>query len=538
MSAARPIAVFTLMFALGAAANPLVDAAGDGNGREAAALLSGGSDANASGEDGTTALHWAAYHDDVDLARALIGAGARADVVNDYGSTPLAEAAAIGNPEMIGLLLDAGAVVDRANADGETPLMVISRTSRVEAARLLIAAGADVNRAESWRGQTPLMWAAAQGQPGMIRLLLEAGAEPDVRSTTNDWPRQVSGESRRMYRPTGGLTPMLFAAREGCTECVEALLEGGADPDMPNPDNVTPLFMAIDNGHLDAAKVLIEAGANVNRWDWWGRTPLFAAVDQHAVPAGGRADRRSADETLPLSIIELLLAHGANPDLQLKMSAPYRSIVDDRGCDSMLKTGMTPLLLAAKTFDVEVMRTLLAAGANFDLPNQDGVLPIHAAAGLGSSSCDPRGYGPGIPHYETADVQQASIAALGVLLEAGADVNAQAPQVSGVDGGGRIGGSRTVGRAGQTALHGAVTWGWNDVVRFLVEQGARVDIADAGGRTPYDTAVGGGQRGRGDSDTSQSGTAALLLELCAAQAGCDADALGQSGDGFPRGSAR
>ena len=509
------------LLSLARAASALVDAAGDGETDAAMALLADGADPNARSEDGTSALHWAAYHDDLELARALVAAGATADVVNEYGSTPLSEAAAIGNPRTIALLLDAGADVDRANADGQTPLMIVARTSKVEAAQLLIDAGADVNRAERWRGQTPLMWAAAQGQPAMIRLLLESGAEPDVRSTANEWPRQVSGEPRRMYRPTGGLSPLLFAAREGCTECVAALLGGGASPDFANPDNVTPLFIAIDNGHMDAAKVLIDAGANVNKWDWWGRTPLFAAVDQNAIPSGGRADRRSADATLPIEIIRLLLEAGANPDLQLKMSTPYRSIVDDRGCDSMLKTGMTPLLLAAKTFDAEAMRPLLESGANFDLPNQDGILPIHAAAGLGSSSCDPRGYGPGIPHYETADVEDASIAALRVLIEAGADVNAQAPVVSAVGGGGRFGGSRT----GQTALHGAVTWGWNDVVQFLVDQGARIDVADAGGRTPYDTAVGGGQRGRGDSDGAQSETAALLLELCAEQAGCDAGTL-------------
>lgn len=518
--AKRIVAIVALLAACGASAEALVQAASD-DGKAALALLSDGADANARGEDGTTALHWAAYRDDVELARALIAAGADADVVNDYGSTPLSEAAEIGNPKMIRLLLGAGADAERANADGETPLMVVSRTNGVEAARLLVDAGADVNRAETWRGQTPLMWAAAQSEPAMVRFLLESGAEPNVRSTANEWARQVSGESRRMYRPKGGLTPLLFAAREGCADCIEALLEGGADPDLTNPDNVTPLFIAIDNSHMDAAKVLIESGANLDKWDWWGRTALFAAVDQHAVPGGGRADRRSADETLPIEIIDLLLAHGANPDLQLKMSAPYRSIVDDRGCDSMLKTGMTPLLLAAKTFDVAAMQPLLEAGANFSLPNQDGVLPIHAAAGLGSSSCDPRGYGPGIPHYETADVQQASIAALRVLIDAGADVNAQAPEVSGVGGGGRFGGGRT----GQTALFGAVTWGWNDVVRFLVDQGARIDIADANGRTAYDTAIGGGRRGRGDSDEGQSETAALLLELCARQAGCDADAL-------------
>ena len=160
-----------------------------------------------------------------------------------------------------------------------------------------------------------------------------------------------------------------------------------------------------------------------------------------------------------------------------------------------------------------------AAGARLDLPNQDGVIPILAAAGLGSSSCDPRGYGTGIPHYETADVQQASIAALQMLIDAGASVNSQAPSLS--VGGSRFGGRRT----GQTALHGAVGWGWNDVVRFLVAEGARIDLADSTGRTAYDAALGGGGgRGRGGGG-GQSATALLLLDLCAAQAGCDVAAL-------------
>jgi ankyrin repeat protein len=246
---------------------------------------------------------------------------------------------------------------------------------------------------------------------------------------------------------------------------------------------------------------------------------LWAAVDQNRIPAGGRADRRTADATLPIDIIDLLLDRGANPDLQLKLPPPYRSIVDDRGCDSMLTTGMTPLLLAAKTFDAEAMRPLLAAGANFNLPNQSGVLPIAAAAGLGSSSCDPRGYGGGIPHYETADVEQASIAALQVLIDAGADVNAQGPAVSST--GARFGGRSS----GQTALHGAINWGWTDVIRFLVDNGARIDLRDSQGRTVYETAIGGGRRGRGDSDVNQGEIATLLRELCAARADCEVDAL-------------
>lgn len=512
-----PFCVIVLQ-ATAIAASPLVDAASDDDDTTALRLLDEGQAANDVSEDGTTALHWAAYHDNVALAEALIAAGADPNVVNDYGSTPLAEAASNGNPAMISLLLDAGADVEHANPDGQTALMIVARTNKLDAARLLIEAGADVNRAETWRGQTPLMWAAAQSQPAMIRLLMQHGAEPDVRSMANEW-RQVSAESRRMYRPTGGLTPMLFAAREGCAECLEALIEGGANPDFANPKNVTPLVMALDNAHMDAAKVLIDAGANVNKWDWWGRNPLWAAVDQNRVPAGGRADRLTPDETLPIEIIELLLARGANPDLQLKLPPPYRSIVDDRGCDSMLTTGMTPLLLAAKTFDVEAMQPLLEAGADYNLPNQSGVLPIAAAAGLGSSSCDPRGYGGGIPHYETADVQDASIAALKVLIDAGADVNAQGPVVSAT--GARFGGRSS----GQTALHGAINWGWKDVVTFLVENGARLDARNAEGRTVFETALGGGRRGRGDSEVDQGEMATFLRELCAAQADCSVESL-------------
>src|SRR5690606_32227454 len=320
------------------AATSLVDAASAQERATALALLAEGVDPNARSPDNTTALHWAAYHDDVELARRLVAAGADVNAVNDYGPFPLAQAASVGNPAMIELLLEAGADVEAANADGQTALMIVARTSKVEAARRLIAAGADVNRAEQWREQTPLMWAAAQGQPGMIRLLLEHGAKPDVRSAINDWV-QVSSESRRMYRPDGGLTPLLFAAREGCAECARALVEGGADPDFTDPRNVTALFLAIDNTHFDTAKYLIEAGANVNKWDWWGRTPLFAAVDQTTTPAGGRADRATVDETSALEIVELLLKHGADPDIGLKLFAPYRSIPDDRGCDSMLTTG-------------------------------------------------------------------------------------------------------------------------------------------------------------------------------------------------------
>ena len=161
-----------------------------------------------------------------------------------------------------------------------------------------------------------------------------------------------------MYRPFGGLTPLLFAAREGCLECVRALVEAGANVDLPDPKGVTPLFLAIDNFHFDTAALLIEAGANPNKWDWWGRTPLYSAVDVNTLPHGGRADRRSVDTTTSTEIIELLLEAGAWPNVQLKLLPPYRHIGDDRGCDLMLVTGTTPLLRAAKTFDTAAIELL------------------------------------------------------------------------------------------------------------------------------------------------------------------------------------
>jgi len=470
-------------------------------------------DVNAPGPDGTTALHWAVYHGNVELVERLLAAGAHADMRNEFGSTPIAEAATVGDARILAALLNAGAHPDTPGPDGQTPLMVVARSSNVDAARVLLEAGADINAREGWREQTALMWAAAQRQPEMVSLLIDHGAEVDARSAVNDWPRQVTAEPRRMYRPFGGLTPLMFAAREGCAQCAQHLIDGGADVDLADPKNVTPLFLAVDNFHFDTAKVLIEAGANPNKWDWQGRTPLYSAVDVNTLPRGGRPDRPSTDETPAIEIIRMLLEAGANVNAQLKMYPLWRHIGDDRGCDSMLTTGATALLRAAKTFDVEAMRVLIEHDAMLELPNDGGITPLMAAAGFGSVECDPRGYGGGIPQYLSADVEQASIRALEVLLEAGADVNARTTS-------GRAGALA----AGRTALYGAAFWGWNDVVEFLVANGARIDNADDTGLTAVDSALGrAGGHGRGSTIEVFDDTAQLLAQLCDRDASCDLD---------------
>lgn len=496
----------------GVAAQDLVDAAERGDSAAALELISKGEDVNEAAADGTTALHWAVYYEDLALAEQLIAAGAAVDVTNDYGSSPVSEAAIAGNAAIMQALLEAGADPNQRNADAQTPLMVVARSANVEVARLLIEHGADVNATETWRGQTALMWAAAQRQPEMVALLVEHGADVDARSVINDWARQVSAEARRHYRPTGGLTPLLLAAREGCLECARHLLDGGADVSLADPDNVTPLFLAIDNLHFDTAKLLLERGANPNRWDRWGRSPLYSAVDMNTVPAGGRPDRPSLDETTALDMIELLLEAGANPNVQIKMTQPYRSIVDDRGCDRMLnQPGPTPLLRAAKAFDTEAMQLLIEHGALIELPNDDGLTPFMAAAGLGSVECDTRGPSGRIPQYYDEDIEQQSLAALELLLEAGADIHART----------RIKGGRST-LEGQTALHGAAFWGWNDVVEFLVSHGARIDAVDANGMTPVDAALGrAGGNGRGNRIDVFEDTAELLRALCARQPDCE-----------------
>src|SRR5688500_8899487 len=156
-----------------AAQSSLVDAAREGERAEALGLLAERADPNQREADGTTALHWAVHHDDVELVTKLLAAGANVAAANDYGSTPMSEACVVENVAILAALLDGGANVDSPNAEGQTALMVVARGGNTEAARLLLARGANINARETRKGQTALMWAVAQSHPVMVRLLLE-----------------------------------------------------------------------------------------------------------------------------------------------------------------------------------------------------------------------------------------------------------------------------------------------------------------------------------------------------------------------------
>jgi uncharacterized protein len=468
----------------------LVDAVKAGNRQAAIALIEKHADVNTPESDGSTALLWAAHNNDADLVDQLLKAGADAKARNQFGATPMSEAAFVGNVGMMGALLQAGADPDSPSADGQTPLMEVARTDNVSAAKLLLEHGAHVDARESQMEQTALMWASAESQPAMVRELIAHGGDVNAHSRINEDLPQVSSEPRAQHLSYGGFTPLLYATREGCLSCVQSLVEGGAKLNLPDPEGVTPLIMAITNAHFDTAAYLISKGANPNKWDWWGRSPLYCAVDMNTIPHGGRADGPSLDETTPLQIIQQLLDAGANPNLQLKLLPPYRSVGADRGVDQMLTIGTTPLLRAAKAMDAPAIQLLLAKGALPNLPNVRGFTPTMAAAGLGSVDADTRGY------YTTPDVQKRSIASLELLLAAGGEIN-------GID------------FRGQTPLHGAAFWGWNEVVQFLVDHHADLNAKDLKGKTPIDSAMGraGGNSRGGQRIDVHEDTAELLRKL-------------------------
>jgi uncharacterized protein len=472
-----------------AATPELVQAVKSGNHDRALALLEQKADARAAEADGTTALHWAVRQDDVDLADRLLKAGADPKAANRYGITPLYLAAVNGSARMIARLLEAGADPNEVGTEGETVLMTVARGGHVDAAKVLLDAGAKVDAREQWHGQTALMWAAAEGHPDMIGELLAHGADVNAASNVETWERQVTAEPRQKWLPPGGLTPLLFAARENCLKCLPVLIKGGANINATTPDGISAAVLALINGHYDVAGALAEAGIDPNLADYTGRTALYAAIDFNTMPNSNRPPPPNVIENKlsALDVARVLLEHGADPNARLKSLPPYRAKLD-RGNDMMLGAGTTPFLRAAKAGDLPAMKLLLEHGADAALaPTRSGITPLMAAAGLGTTEQDTTG------RFKT---QAQAIAAIQLLLDRGADVNAKAND-------------------GRTALHGAALQGYDDVIEFLASKGADLTAKDNKGFTALDTALGreGGFGFSGREGVVRESTAQLLRKL-------------------------
>ena len=464
--------------ALGQSSDALADLIRAGNRKAALDRIRTGADVNAPQPDGTRPIHWAVYKVDYELIGALLAKKARVDVVNEFGSTPLAEAVKLADARMVKMLLDAGAGVDRADGSGQTALMLAIKTGELPLVEMLVKGGANVSAVEQFQHQTPLMWAvtASKHAAEMTKLLLAKGASVTARALYTDWPNQLSSEPRGQYRPVGGLTALLYAARNGCFDCVTALIGAGADVNVPTPEGVTPLMISLDNDHNDVATLLLDRGANPHVADWWGRTALWIVVDRKGSLSGARGGRGAAATPRGsgpagshMAIINRLLAADVDVNAELNMHRPSRGGNSGRFADRQLSTGSTALHRATEAGDMEVIRSLLARGANPNI-NGMGFTPFLVAAGVTPGVVG----GAGAPNTTLLDL----------MIQHGADVNTQVTGTKSYSM--RISYNPPPNKEGTSALHGAVQAGRTDMVRYLLEKGATPELVDANGRKPID----------------------------------------------------
>lgn len=544
----RSLSILGLVLALtvGASASiaesPIADAAARGDREAVRSLLKNAADVNAAQGDGMTALHWAAMNGDAELAQMLIVAGANVKATTRLGTyTPLYLAAQQGHANVIQALIKAGADIKAGTPNGTSPLMVAAASGEVDAVKALIDAGADVNAKDGVREQTPLMYAAASNRAAVIELLASKGADVKATNKISDLanlsregagfggnpqgaipgggqggpggPGGPGGAARRPQMPgvdrnyqlneliiaQGGLTPLLYAVRQGYVESTNALIKAGADINQPSKgDGTTPLLMAVINGHFDLAKSLLEKGANPNTQSMQGIAPLYGVLNVEWAPKALYPQPRAyaQQKTGYLDLLKELLAKGADPNARLKMKVWYSGYSFDlSGVDEI---GATPFWRAAYASDIAAMKMLVAAGADPTIPtmkpagrarfgdmlearevvDQSGlppvpvggpsITPLQAAAGAG--------YGEGFGANSHRFAPTGMLAAVKYLVEElGADVNA-------------------ADHEGKTALHHAASRGDNEMILYLVSKGANVKAVDREGRTTVDMANGPVQR--------------------------------------------
>ena len=464
----------------------LVDAARRNEAAAVRALLDEGLDVNARHPDGSTALLWAVYYDDAETAGVLLGAGAdaNANAANEYGEAPLSLAARNGNPTLAATLLDAGADPHAVKPSGETVLMAAARAGSLEVVELLLPRGVDVNAREPGRRQTALMLAAAGKHRGAAEALIAAGAEVDAASK-------------------GGSTALHFAVQQTDVPTARLLLDAGASVHaamsvrqmdqftlglVETFDGQTPLWLAITNCRKDGLEyfgstephpvgltcpaneelgiLFLERGADPNQADGARFLPLQRAVQT------GMDDLAAA-----------LLRHGADPNAPVAPDVRQWTGENRGGARNIepVPIGATPFFLAAWTHNPDLMRALLAAGADPHAPAADGSTPLHALSGVPGRP--PMGYSS---HLEPPRM----LAAARIALDEGADINA-------------------ANRAGRTPMHGAADIKSTELIRFLHDNGARLDVTDNEGETPL-TLAGVGEL---YDDSKADAATRLLREL-------------------------
>jgi uncharacterized protein len=530
----------------------LPDAAMQGDQAMVQSLLTQKVDVNAPQGDGTTALHWAAYRDDLEIAKLLLAAGANVQAATREGAiTPLLMACQNGNAAMIDALLKAGADSNAVKSNGTTPLMMAAASGSVEAVKTLLDHGAGVNAKESAHGQTALMFAAALNRAAVVKLLLANGADAKIATNVRKLERvrfdqdgnvveekappkdaektgaggpksdeavaeqdeaalakareaaeaaqrsdldvlahalafksveyrlakpaaragDVANRPPRKVGPDfmGGMTALLYAAREGHMDSVRALLEAGADLNQVNGDKLSPLVTAIMNGHLDLAKYLLDRGADPNLAGLSGLTALYAAVDVQWAPKTWFPQPNVEQEKVTyLDLMKALLDRGANVNAPIGEKLWFRSFTNDY---TWVDTaGSTAFWRAAQSSDLPAMKLLVEHGADPKLANKAGETPLMAATGIGWA------------WNWSVRAPYPAIEAVKYCVELGNDVNAADTR-------------------GYTALHGAAFLGDNDMVNYLASKGAKTSVKSKAGDSAADMANGPTRFGQPHPDT-------------------------------------
>ncbi len=505
---------------LGAAAETRMADAAMGRDIEAVrSLIREAADVNSAQGDGMTALHWAALHGDDEMTRLLLYAGANVRATTRLGGyTPLFLAAEAGFARVVDVLLEAGASAAAPARNGITPLMMAASSGNTEALSLLVEAGADVNAAETERGQTALAFAAAFNNPAAITVLLEHGADVDSKSNTRppaQRPRRPGQQQQQQQQqrgrrgqqqqqqqqppnrttganPRGELTPLMYAARQGHIEAVQALVAGGANLNEISADHSTALLIATINGNFDAAKVLAEAGADVNIASLDGATPLFGVVTtQWAADIDKPQTTTKYAEIHYLDLVKLILDSGADPNVRTTKGPWYSA-----NREGTSAAGVTPFWRCAAIGDIDCMRLMVAFGADPQITNSDGITPLLIVAGAGFHGND---------EVTTPAGRMATVKYLVENLNVDVNERDTAP---GSPRNNTMNTSRFSG--GFSALHNAAARGDNEMILYLVSSGARVDAVSRNGTTVVDMANGPRQRIQPYPDT------VALLEMLGA----------------------
>ena len=534
---------------------PVADAAMRGDLDAVRTLLAAGEDVNAARGDGMTALHWAAMKGRHDVADVLIAAGAELEAGTRLGGhTPLHVASRAAHAPLVDALLEAGADAGATTSTGATALHFAATAWAPEAIEALVRHGADPDAREPEWGQTPLMFAAAAGRAGSVSALIDAGADASLTAYVLDivardaWDqldrrernarvaalragRTPPAPTRREAAPMptaapgsgpqpvrladpeepacsgclgnyadlvgthGGLTALLLAAREGHRDAALALLDAGADINQRSAADGTPaLLIAMINGHFDLAMDFFARGADPHLASDAGATPLYAALNMHWAPKARHPQPTDVhqQEWSYLDVMRTLLDAGVDPNPRLGKSLWFTTYNRDLlGVD---RTGATPFWRAAHALDIEAMKLLLEYGADPTVPTAKvpqrrygrggddidhsgldpipvggpAVHPIHAAAGVG--------YGQGFAGNSHRHVPDGWLPAMKFLVEElGADVNAR-------------------DHNGYAPAHHAAARGDNEMILYLVEQGADVTLVARNGQTTVDLANGPVQR--------------------------------------------